>query len=174
MKKLLKGLLALVFACTLVGCNGNGGKETTIDMSSFPENFEDWTAQDVVDYMIAKDVFTVEDYAYVQVRNDEINPCPDSLTEMGSYMDNEGLITSIIYYWDVEESELINTEYENAKANKEVNLVYTQWNESMTYPVAHMIGQIGFFDASADLEHAEKFEQAIQDLASDVGVELTY
>ena len=177
MKKLVKVLLVLVVVCSLFACDGNsgnGGSDTTVDMTKFPADFAEWTTQDVMDYMTEKGVFTNADYAYIQVRNDEINPCPDSLTELGSYMDNEGLITTIIYYWDVNESELVKTEYEHAKETQEANLVYSLYNETMPYPVTHMIGQFGFFDASADLEFADKFEQAIQDLASDAGVELIY
>lgn len=170
MKKLLKGLLALVMACTFAACSD----KTTIDMKDFPEKFEDWTTQDVIDYMAAKEVFTEKDYIYIQVRNDEINPVADSMTELGSYMDNEGMMCSMIYYWNVEENELVKSEYEYAKENKEARMVYTAYDESIPMPCTHMIGQFGFYDMSADLEFAEKFEQAIKDLAADTGAELIY
>ncbi len=172
MKKLFKALLALAFVFTLGAC-GEEKPQTSIDMSNFPANFAEWTTQDVIDYMVAKEVFTNEEWAYVQTKDDPINPAPDPLSELGSYLSTDGMIGSLIYYYDLTNgSDVVKAGHEEVKTEKVVNMQYVEG--VFPYPSDHMIGQFAFADGSADLEYKEKWENALKDLAKDVNVEMTY
>lgn len=174
MKKLMMSLLSVAMFFMLVGCS-DGGKKTSIDLTNYPENFEEWTTKDVMKYFEDKGVFDDKGEQYIQVKNDPINPTPDSMTELGSFMDDDGMIGTYIYFFDPNtDSDLIKKEYENAKTNKTVNIVYEADNFSEPYPVAHMIGQFGFDDESIDQEYIAKYEKALDDLCSDMGVTKEY
>lgn len=172
MKKLMMGLLVCLMAVSLVGCGEN--KKTSIDLSAYPEKFEEWTTKDVMKYFEDKGVFTKDNEQYIQVENDAINPVPEEMTELGSYMDQEGLINIFIYYFDSQtKSDKVKAAYEEAKKDKVVNI--NADGEKIPLPVTHMVGQFGLDDSgTTDPELKEKFEKAIDDLCADMNLTKDY
>lgn len=168
MKKLVMGLLVCLMAVSLVGCSDS--QKTSIDLSQYPEKFEEWKTSDVMKYFEEKGIFTNKDYEYIQTQNDSMNPAPEEMTELGSYMDDEALSDIYIYYFDPNtDSDKVKAGLQEAKESKVVTLEID--GEKLPLPVSHLVGQFAFdTSATSDPEMKEKFEKALDDLCADMNV----
>ena len=173
MKKLMMGLLSFAMVFCLVACDG--GSKSSIDLSKYPKDFAEWKTQDVINYLHDKGVFTNKDFEYVQTKDDKYNPTPKEMTELGSYMDDAGLATIFIYYFDQNtKSDVVKSTYEIAKKNKKFD-IDVGGNEKQPFNVSHMIGQFGFDNSlTTDQELNTKFETALDDLCKDMNVTKDY
>lgn len=172
MKRLFKCLMCMAMALAIVGCGGE--KKTSIDLSTYPEKFESWTTKDVMNYFKDKGVIEgkkVEEY--VQVENDSINPTPKEMTELGSFMDDEGTVMIFVYYFDPQtKSDAVKNAFEATKTSKQVNIEDS--GTQIPLPTTYMVGQFAIGDQSIDMEVSKKLETAINDLCKDMSVEKTF
>lgn len=170
MKKLMIGLLSLIMVVTLVGCSSGDSQKGSVDLSKYPQKFEEWKTSDLMKYFEEKGVFTNKDWEYVQNQKDPNNPSPKEITEIGSYMDNDGLVTIFIYYFDVNGSQDVKKGYEVLKEKKKFRA--SDWDYDLT--ASHMVGQFGFNNLCTNQEVSQKFEKAFEDLCKDMNVTKDY
>ena len=115
MKKLLALTLAAVMTFSLVGCgsssenseskdsagSGNASSESSslkdADLANYPENFDEWTGQDILDYFTEIGVFTNEEWAYLQTGEETAGT---GFAECASYMsmDDDSVYICIFYF----------------------------------------------------------------------------
>lgn len=109
MKKLLTVLLIAFMTLSLAGCEmlklddeqpaTDNDKPSTETRTS---DYSQWKTADMVNYLKEKGVFTNEEWIYV---SDSLEIGGTGITEMVSYMDDEGTIMGIIIYIDPESSD---------------------------------------------------------------------
>jgi len=163
--------MVFAMALTLVGC-GDSGKKASIDLSGYPDKFEEWTTADVMKYFEDKGLFTDKDGQVIQTATyPDYNPAPPEATELGSYMpsDNELVCIMILYFDPNTTDEKVKAGFDKAKADKNLNLY-----GEMTMNMTHMIGQFAFIIECGDPEFESKFEEAIEDLCKDMSVTKDY
>ncbi len=172
MKKIFTILLSILLVTSLAACSSSGDEESSFDFSSKPEDFEEWTTQDVIDYFYGIGVFTDEDAQYIQTDVTD-NPCPDSLTELGSYMTDTDTI--LIYWMDPDDDrELVVANYTTMIETMAVDMTFTDYDETYSYPCSYVLGRFGFTVYTSNPEFDTGFDQGMTDLADHFGLELKY
>lgn len=177
MKKVLALILVLVLALSLAACttgnNGENGGETGgttsgetggMDMSKYPADINEWTAQNFNDYFKEVGVYTNDEYIYMQDHATYYSGT--AVDECGGYMDNEGLYFTGVFIVDPDSQEADGKAMlENLRSTK------TFPEELGSIPVDHLVGNVVFFYSfSADEAFYNAFDAAYNQLIKDLGV----
>lgn len=170
MKKLLAMILALVMALSLAACSTGssnpgttGGEAGGIDMSKYPADINEWTAENFNDYFTESGVYTNESYVYYQ---DHANYYSGTaIDDCGGYMDENGLYFTGVFIVDPD----------SAEADGNALLDYIRTNKTFTeelgsLPLDHLVGNAAFFYSfSTDEDFYNAFDAAYNQLIADLG-----
>ncbi len=163
MKKLLTVLLAAVMVFAMAACGG-GGEKATVDMSKFPSDLNEWTAQDFNDYFEAAGCYTDKNLIYIQDHATYYAGTP--YNECGGYMDEDGLYFTGVWTMNPDDSEgSVSEVIDYVRENK------TLPEEFGSLPVDHLIGNFIFvWGLSSDEDFYNSMETAYNDLVEALGV----
>ncbi len=163
MKKLLVLILSLIMALGLAACGGDGGdKSGGVDMSKYPADIDEWTAQNFNDYFTEAGVYTNEDWVYLDGHDIYAGT---GVYECGGYMDDAGMIDLCVFIVDPDSKEVdmeafLTTIKETKAFPEELNAI----------PLDHMVGNALFlYSYTADEEVYDAFEKAYNDLITALG-----
>lgn len=171
MKKLLALVLTMMMVLSLAACGGNdgGSKKAEVDLSKYPADLSDWSAQDLLDYF------------------KEAVGLPDSLTEM--YSDPESWLSTPVHdssrgWTDDGSAHLVFYTFDPDASDTTPELV-EEWLEVLrtdsthSYitdeyyigPASHLAGNILFvYEQTTDENYYNACEAAYEQLISAFGV----
>ena len=164
MKKLLALILSLTMVLCLAACGEGGAKE--VDMSKYPTDINEWTAQNFNDYFTDAGVYTEADWVYLQDHATYWAGSGTAVDECGGYMDKVGMVNIAVFTIDPNSLEADGTELINyIKENKSMP------ENLMGFPVDHLVGNVAFwYGATADEDVYAAFDKAYNDLIAALGV----
>lgn len=171
MKKILAVALALVMALSMAACNtGNnstpsttGGEASGIDMSKYPADINEWSAQNFNDYFTEAGVYT--DASYIYLQDHATYYTGTAIDECGGYMDDNSLYFTGVFIIDPDSTE----------ADGNAMLDYVRTNKTFTeelgsIPVDHLVGNVAFlYSYSIDEDFYNAFDAAYNQLITDLG-----
>lgn len=176
MKKALTMLLALAMVFSLAACGGAGNADDNKENGSgnkeenktydYPENFDEWTDTDLVNYFRENGLITNEDW--ITVQNDiEWTQSGGFSAIVSYYGDDASGVWIDFYYLDVPNAiERINEVYDEIKTTHKYEMVDVAPGEYMT--PTHMVGKFVFdFSMIVDEETADKAEEVYQELITE-------
>ena len=192
MKKLLAIVLALMMVVSMAACSttnpetgstaGNGvspetnnttgnTSDTGIDMSKYPADINDWTAQNIVDYFTEAGVFTKSEWTWVQDHETYWSGMP--VYEACGYMDKEGTVAIMFFTFKSElpdcPAEDIAAFIEGIKTSDPH--MFPSYKDIMPAPVDHMIGNIALtYEYTFDEEVYAAMDAAYKQLVAALGV----
>ncbi len=164
MKKLLALILSLTMVLCLAACGGGDDKSGEVDMSKYPADINEWTAQNFNDYFTEAGVYTNEDWVNFQDHAQYYSGT--AIDEAGGYMDDAGMINIAVFIVDPDSIE----------ADGEALLNYVKENKCLTedfsaMPIDHMVGNALFwYSYTSDEEVYNAFEEAYNNLVEALGV----
>lgn len=165
MKKLLALILSLTMVLCLAACGEDGGAKE-VDMSKYPTDINEWTAQNFNDYFTDAGVYTNADWVYLQDHATYWAGSGTAIDECGGYMDDAGMVNIAVFTIDPNSLEADATELINyLKENK------CMPEDLMGFPVDHLVGNVIFwYGTTADEDVYAAFDKAYNDLIAALGV----
>lgn len=117
--------------------NAENDADSDLDLSKYPEDINEWTSQNFIDYFTEAGVFTNKDGAYIQDHATYWAGTP--VDECCGYMDEEGLVTICVFTFNPQSTEGdVPAFLEYIKENKKLT------DEYSALPIDHLIGNVAF------------------------------
>lgn len=172
-KRFMAMACVIMMSVSLVACGGSeaGKNKTTtkaeesgIDMSKYPAEINEWTAENFNDYFKEAGLYTKDEFIYVQDHETYYAGLP--IDTCGGYMDDEGLYFTGVFILDPDSTEADGKAFlEHVKANK----AFTEDLGSL--PIDHLVGNVAFmYGLSVDEEFYNAFDAAYNELVEKLGV----
>ena len=174
MKKLVAMLLAVVLVFSLAACSGskdntpNNGGEGSVDLSAYPSDINDWSAQNLIDYFTEAGVFTEASDRESWLQDHPMYWSGTPFNECAGYWDDAGEI--LIMCWTFDET-LSDTTPEEVQAMKDYIIEnHALTDEYMSMPVDHLVGNVAFsFTFTSDDDVYNAAEEAYTQLINGLG-----
>lgn len=181
MKKVLAIVLAAIMVMALAACSANTGKDEkdtsndtiNVDMSKYPADFKDWTAQNVVDYFNEAVNFPSDCETWVQSHAEYWANYP--VYEVSGVWNADGA-DDVMVLFTIFNPDSPDTTPEEVEAIQKIiredkNHDYTT-DEIFLGPQDHMIGHVAFSYGSSTFneEVCNEVEAAYNDLVEAMGV----
>lgn len=147
---------------------GNAG-DGSVDLSKYPADFNDWTAQNLIDYYTEAGVFTAAADRETWLQ-DHANYWSDTpINECGGYWNDEGSILIMFFTFD---ENVADTTAEEVQEMMDFIREKKQLTEDyMSQPIDHLAGNVAFsFIYTTEDDVYEAAEAAYEQLMSALGV----
>ena len=178
MKKVLAMLLAAVMVCSLAACGGAEKKEEdsksgSVDLSKYPANFEDWTAQNILDYFQEAVDFPDDCEGWVQDHAEYWAGMP--IYECSGIWNADGAddICAVFFTFNPDSPDVSAEDVEAVQQTirDDKNHDYTT-SEIFLGPQDHMIGHVSFsYGITTPNEDIyNEIEEAYNNLVQDMGL----
>ncbi len=165
MKKLLALILSLTMVLCLAACGEDGGAKE-VDMSKYPTDINEWTAQNFNDYFTDAGVYTNADWVYIQDHATYWAGSGTPVDECGGYQDDTGMIGIAVFTIDPNSLEADAEAF--LQSVKDTKTFPTDYG---SFPVDHLVGNVIFwYSATADEDVYAAADKAYNDLIAALGV----
>ena len=187
MKKFLAVLLAVVMTISLAACSGSGSGSSSgsssdgasgssVDMSAYPADVSEWTAQNFVDYFKAQGLFTDDDDHETWIQDHEMYWPGTPVSECAGWWDNAGTEACVMIM--IMQPDLADSSQED----------YDSWIETITSDktlpgeyaslgtVDHLVGNVAFAYSTMTLDDdaLARVEAAYEQFLADTGATATF
>lgn len=168
MKRFAAIFLCLLTVLSLTACSGGdvSADIKKVDLSGYPEDFSDWTLENVMQYFTDAGVFAEESWKYV-AEPSELGL--DNVSRAGSYMskDDES-VTMLVYSFETADNSSVVAEH----------LAYVKDNKTMfdddtwsAEEIDHLFGNFAIhYSLSSDETFKSSCEAAYEQLIADMSV----
>ena len=169
MKKVLAIALALVMLFSFAACSSAPIEVQEVDLSKYPTELSEWSAQNLIDYFTEAGVFTEGRGKESWLQDHEWYWIDTPINECAGYWDTSNRILIMCYTFDETLPDTTPEEVEelirNIKENHQIDL------ELDVIPVDHFAGNIAFsFTYTTDDAYLNAAEEAYNNLITALGV----
>jgi|GEM_PF-4630820 len=168
MKGSVKVLTSLLLCGCLTACGSSSSGSASVkevDLSAYPSDINEWTAEDLMNYYTEAGVFANEDWKFLQ-EHDPYN-VGTPINEVACYMNDDDTVYIAIFTFDEElQEDGIEECLETIRTDHTLEI-----GGEAVFPIDHMTGNIAYcYSYTSDEDVYNAMDEAYNNLVEGLGI----